>query len=141
RVFRYVAAFSILPILVFTHLPAWSLWAIVAFFPLFMVAMSGRFIPMQALMTTVPEAQQRGAFMSITTAMQSLGAGVGAWVGGLLLSSGPNGEIVGYGLNGWISTVLTVLGMVWIGRVVSNSASPSTPSAAMPIPAAASAEP
>ena len=133
RVFRYVAAFSILPILAFTHLPAWPLWAIVAFFPFFMVAMSGRFIPMQALMTTVPEARQRGAFMSITTAMQSLGAGIGAWFGGLLLGSGANGEILGYGVNGWIAAALTVFSMVWIGRVVANSAAPPAPVVVSPI--------
>ena len=140
RVFHCVAAFSVLPVLMVTHLPIWPLWAIVAFFPFFMVAMSGRFIPMQALMTTVPEAPQRGAFMSITTAMQSLGAGIGAWFGGLLLGSGPSGEIVGYGMNGWIAAALTLFGMIWIGRVVSNSSSQPAPVVAMPIEAAVPGE-
>ena len=117
RVFRWVAAFSILPLLFVTHLPALSFAAVVAFFPFFMVAASGRFIPMQALMTTVPEPQQRGAFMSIATAMQSLGVGLGSWVGGLLLGTGPGGTIVGYGVNGWIAAALTVFGMIWIARV------------------------
>jgi DHA1 family inner membrane transport protein len=139
-VFRYVAAFSILPVLVFTHLPSWRLWAIVAFFPFFMVAMSGRFIPMQALMTTVPEPRQRGAFMSIITAMQSLGAGVGAWFGGLLLGAGPRGEIVGYGMNGWIAAAMTLFGMLWIGRVVSNSSARALHAVAPPLEAAAPGE-
>jgi MFS transporter, DHA1 family, inner membrane transport protein len=140
RVFRYVAAFSILPVLVVTHLPTWPLLAIVAFFPFFMVAMSGRFIPMQALMTSVPDAPQRGAFMSITTAMQSLGAGAGAWFGGLLLGEGVHGEILGYGMNGWIAAVLTVFGMIWISRVVSNTASCPAPVAAVPVEAAVPGE-
>ena len=140
RVFRYVAAFSVLPVLAFTHLPSWPLWAIVAFFPFFMVAMSGRFIPMQALMTTVPEAPQRGAFMSITTAMQSLGAGIGAWFGGLLLGSGTNSEIVGYGVNGWIAAALTVFGIIWIAHVVSNSSSQPASVAAVPVEAAVPGE-
>jgi len=132
RVFRGVALFSIAPVLLYTHLPTWPLWAIVATFPLFMVAMSGRFIPMQALMTAVPEARQRGAFMSIVTAMQSLGAGVGAWSGGLLLAAGPHEEILGYGVNGWISVAFAVFGMFWIGRVVS-------PTFAQPAPVVAPA--
>ncbi len=140
RVFRYVAAFSVLPLLGFTHLPTWPLWGIVVFFPFFMVAMSGRFIPMQALMTTVPEAPQRGAFMSIVTAMQSLGAGVGAWFGGLLLGSGPSGQILGYEMNGWIAAALTVFGIVWIGRVVSNSVAQPAPVVAVPIEDAAAGE-
>jgi DHA1 family inner membrane transport protein len=140
RVFRYVAAFSILPVLVFTHLPDWRLWAIVAFFPFFMVAMSGRFIPMQALMTTVPEPHQRGAFMSITTAMQSLGAGIGAWFGGLLLGGEPTGEILGYAVNGWIAAAMTLFGIFWIGRVVSNSSIRPLPVAATPTEAAVPGE-
>ena len=140
RVFRYVAAFSILPVLLFTHLPTWRLWAIVAFFPFFMVAMSGRFIPMQALMTAVPEPRQRGAFMSITTAIQSLGTGLGAWFGGLLLGDSLNGQFVGYEINGWIAAAMTLFGIVWITRVVANSPSRPTPVVVPPIEAAAPGE-
>lgn len=130
RVFRWVAGFSILPILFVTHLPVLSLAAIIAFFPFFMVALSGRFIPMQALMTSVPEPAQRGAFMSIATAMQSLGVGLGAWCGGLLLGTGAHGEILGYGVNGWIAMALTLFGMVWIARVVPGAAPPQPASIA-----------
>jgi predicted MFS family arabinose efflux permease len=128
RVFRAVALFSILPILFLTHLPPLPLLAIIAFFPFFMVALSGRFIPVQALLTTVPEPAQRGAFMSIVTAMQSLGAGLGAWFGGLMLGSGPQGEIVGYGINGWLAVGLTVFGLFWIGRMLRPL--PAAPAAA-----------
>ncbi|MEC5388307.1 MFS transporter [Uliginosibacterium sp. H3] len=117
RVFRGVALFSILPILFITHLPNLPLLALIAFFPFFMVSMSGRSIPMQALMTTVPEPARRGAFLSVNAAMQSLGTGLGAWVGGLMLSNGPGGQILGYGVIGWCATALTVLSVIWIGYV------------------------
>ena len=117
RVFRGVALFSILPILAITHLPAWPLLALVAFFPFFMVSMSGRFIPIQALMTMVPDAPKRGAFLSVNMAIQQLGAGLGAWFGGMLLSTGSGGEILGYATNGWIATALTLFGIFWISRV------------------------
>jgi MFS transporter, DHA1 family, inner membrane transport protein len=126
KVFRYVAVFSILPILFITHLPDLPLLAIIAFFPLFMVSISGRSIPMQALMTTVPEPAQRGAFLSVNAAIQSIGTGLGAWFGGLLLSSGKGAEIIGYGMNGWCAAALTVLGVVWIQKVTS-AAKPVAP--------------
>jgi MFS transporter, DHA1 family, inner membrane transport protein len=50
-------------------------------------------------------------------AKQSMGLGIGAWVGGLLLGAGPNGEILNYGTNGWIAVALTVFGIIWIGFV------------------------
>jgi hypothetical protein len=35
----------------------------------------------------------------------------------MLLSTGSGGEILGYGVIGWISTALTVFGVFWISRV------------------------
>ena len=121
RVFRWVALFSIIPLLVVTHLPPLPLLAIVAFFPFFMVSMSGRFIPLQALMTTVPEAHHRGAFLSVNTAIQSIGTGMGAWLGGMMLSAGKGAEIIGYGTNGWVAAALTLFGIFWITHIRSAS--------------------
>jgi MFS transporter, DHA1 family, inner membrane transport protein len=117
RVFRAIAGFSILPLMFVTHLPALRLATIIVLFPLLMISMSGRFIPMQALMTTVPKRAERGAFLSVNSAVQSLGTGLGAWMGGMLLSIGPGGEIVGFGTNGWVATGVTVLALIWIGQV------------------------
>jgi predicted MFS family arabinose efflux permease len=117
QLFRIMAVFSMLPVLFVTHLPDLPFVAIVAFFPVFMVALSGRMIPMQALLTTVPQAQNRGAFLSVNSAIQSLGNGCGAWLGGLLLSSGSNGQIIGYGSNGWCAVALVSVALWWVGRV------------------------
>jgi len=65
-----------------------------------MVAMSSRMVPMQALLTTVPEPAQRGAFLSANSALQAVGTGCGAWFGGLLLSTQADGRIAGYGTAG-----------------------------------------
>jgi MFS transporter, DHA1 family, inner membrane transport protein len=118
RVFRIVALFSIVPMLFVTHLPAVPYIAMLALFPLIMVSMSGRGIPMQALMTTVPQPAVRGAFLSVNSAVQSLGVGVGAWLGGVFLSTSAGGEIVGYGTNGWVMTAVTLFAVFWVGQVV-----------------------
>ncbi len=117
RVFRVMALVSMAPVLLVTHLPDWPFWALVAFFPCFMVAVSGRMIPMQALITTVPEPRHRGAFLSVNSAVQSICNGCGAWLGGLLLSSGGGGRILGYGENGLFAVALVAVAMWWIGRV------------------------
>jgi len=117
RVFRAIALYSIVPLMFVTHLPALPLMAMIVLFPLLMIAMSGRFIPLQALVTTVPKPAERGAFLSVNSAVQSLGTGLGAWLGGMLLSSGPGGEILGYGTNGWVAAGVTVVAIIWIGRV------------------------
>jgi DHA1 family inner membrane transport protein len=116
-VFRVIAVLSMFPILFMTHMPALRFIEIVAFFPFFMVAVSSRIIPLQALLTTVTEPARRGAFLSVNSAIQSLGTGCGAWAGGLLLSNASDGRIVGYGTNGWLAVVLVAICMVIIGRV------------------------
>lgn len=115
--FRILGSLSIIPILFFTHMPPLNFFAIVGFFAIFMVINSSRIIPMQALMTTVTEPARRGAFLSVNAAIQSLGVGVGSWVGGLMLSSAPDGKLVGYGTNGWVGAALVVFSLYWVGRV------------------------
>jgi DHA1 family inner membrane transport protein len=117
KVYRYVALFSILPLMFMTHMPQIPLFAVILFFPFFMTALSGRNIPMQALMTTVPEPARRGAFLSANSAVQQIGSGVGALVGGLWLHTDAAGHISGYSLNGWIAAGLTLFSVLWIGQV------------------------
>lgn len=117
RVFRIFAVLSFAPVLFITHLPALPFLAILAVFPFFLVLVSGRMIPMQSLISTVPVASQRGAFLSANSAVQAFGTGTGAWLGGLMLSSGAHGEILGYGQVGWLAVALVVLCMLGIGQI------------------------
>jgi len=112
-----------------THLPMLPLVALIAFFPFFMMAMSGRNIPMQALLTTIPEPSKRGAFLSANAAVQQLGTGLGAWLGGLTLHTDSAGHINGYGLNGWLATGSTLILLLLIGAVRSAE-TPAVPAAA-----------
>jgi predicted MFS family arabinose efflux permease len=123
--FRIIAAFSVLPVLYVTHLPRLPFLVLVATFPFFMISMTGRMIPMQALLTTVPDPSRRGAFLSTNSALQSVGSGCGAWLGGLLLSTGAGGAIVGYGNNGWVAVALVAFAWLWISRVKPFNARPA----------------
>ena len=128
RVFRVGAMLSMLPVLFVTHLPDLPFVVVVLFFPFFMVAMSGRMIPMQALLTTVPEPGRRGAFLSANSALQAVGMGCGAWLGGLMLTNTASGQIAGYGTVGWVAVGITMAAVLWVGRV--KAAADNTPSAA-----------
>lgn len=119
RVFRIVATAAAVPMLFMTHFPPWPLIAAICLFPCFMVLVSGRGIPMQALQTTVPEPTRRGAFLSINSAVQSVATGLGAWLGGLMVSIDAGGTFVGFGTNGWMAAFLTCAAAVWVGRVKS----------------------
>jgi predicted MFS family arabinose efflux permease len=123
-IFRLCGLVSIVPILFLTHMPQLPFPAIVAFFAFFMVAMSSRMIPMQALLTTIPEPSKRGAFLSINSAVQSLGVGVGSWVGGLMLTAGADGHVSGYGSNGVWAVIIALIALIWVGAVRPPEAAP-----------------
>jgi predicted MFS family arabinose efflux permease len=117
RVFRFVASFSILPILFMTHMPQLPLLAVIVFFPFFMVALSGRVVPLQALLTTIPEPHKRGAFLSANSAIQQVGTGLGAFLGGLMVHTDAGGRIYGYDTIGLVATGGTLFAVWWVGRV------------------------
>jgi MFS transporter, DHA1 family, inner membrane transport protein len=132
HVFRFAALVSIFPVLLITHLPALPFTVVVPLFACFMVALNARMVPMQALLTTVPEPARRGAFLSANSALQALGTGCGAWFGGLRLSSSPGGKLLGYGKVGWCAAALALVGLWWVGRVKSYGpvAAQTSPSSA-----------
>ncbi|ALM82824.1 MFS transporter [Bordetella sp. N] len=122
RVFQAAGLCSLLPVLFITHLPQLPLWGLIVFFPFFMVSGNSRMIPVQALLTTVPEAHRRGAFMSVNSAVQQIATGTGAWVGGLMLSTAADGRISGYGANGWLCCAFILFAMWWVSKVTPYSA-------------------
>src|SRR5579863_71187 len=117
QIFLAFGIVSMLPLLFITHLPDLPFGVFIGFFAFFMVVSSGRMVPMQALLTTVPAPSQRGAFLSANSAVQALGTGCGAWLGGLLLSPGPAAHILGYGTNGWLAVALLVVALLWVSQV------------------------
>lgn len=122
RVFVAAALLAFIPVLVMTHLPDWPFIGMLLFFPCFMVILSSRMVPMQALMTTVPAPQVRGAFLSANSAVMSVGTGAGAWIGGLLLSTSAGGHIDGYGLNGWLAVGAGLFCVFWVSQVKGSDA-------------------
>ena len=115
--FRIAIVWSIVPALLLTHLVPLPMVLIVVTFVLFMTSMAARNIPMQALLTTIPAPSQRGAFLSVNSAVQQLGTGLGAWLGGQWLVTDGAGHIAHYGVNGVVAAGLAVCSCLWVLRL------------------------
>ena len=114
RMYALMLCVSMVPILWLTHMAAVPMVVIILCFVFFMTSVSGRGIPMQALMTMVPDPVQRGAFLSVNSAVLQLGTGLGAWAGGMILATDASGHIVNYGINGFASAALAVFCALWV---------------------------
>lgn len=120
--FRLVCALAALPMLALTYLPPSPIWVVLLVTTSFFVFVSGRMVPGMALMTAVPPASMRGAFMSVNGALQSASMGVAAWLGGALISRAPDGQVLGYERCGWLAVLTSVLMWWWVGQLRLESA-------------------
>jgi predicted MFS family arabinose efflux permease len=102
RVFTVVSVIAMAPILVISMLPPVPLWAALIVSTCFMVFTSGRFIPGMAMVTNSVQAQYRGGFMSLNSAIQQFASGLASLLAGSIIATGADGRLEHYGLVGLI---------------------------------------
>lgn len=114
KVFAIVALLSIAPLMVVTHLPAGTpVWVCVLNGTVFMILISGRGVPMNAMVSSVVAPALRGSYISFSTSIQQLSAAFAAFFGGAIIGHMPNGVLAHYGVVGWIAAVATLIA-IWL---------------------------
>ena len=108
KLFTIMALLSTGAVLWLTHLTTEPLLVAVGVTCVFMVTMSGRFVPAIAMITGSVEARHRGGFMSLNSCVQSIFSGVGTSLGGALIIDVAHQPLRNYSLNGWVSAALAV---------------------------------
>ncbi|HQR53783.1 MAG TPA: MFS transporter [Burkholderiales bacterium] len=108
RVFIAIALLSLIPILLITHLPVAPLAVTITVTTLFMVLVSGRFVPAMALITASVEPRLRGSFMSVHASVQQFASAFATLGAGLVITRGADGALTHYGSVGWAAALATV---------------------------------
>src|SRR5690606_16480249 len=108
---------SAMLLLVITHLPPVPPAVAVAVFGALMVCNVGRMIPAMAMVTSSVAPNRRGAFLSANSSVQHIAGGVGSYLGGVIVSQGPDGRIEHFGTVGWIAAGSTLASLWLAGRV------------------------
>jgi len=116
-VFRVVAVISMGLILVVTNLPRVHLALAVGLVGTFMLSNAGRMVAALAMITGSVERRLRGGFMSANSAVQQLASGVGAFLGGKMLSNSAEGALLHFNRVGLLALVATALSLWLAGRV------------------------
>ena len=112
RMFIIVGSLALIPILALPLMPRLPMGLMLIVTTLFFILVSGRFVPAMAMITSSVTADRRGSFMSIATAVQQLGSGIGASVAGVMIVRGSGGELHHYGWVGVMSALVTLLSIV-----------------------------
>ena len=115
--FRLVAVAACVPVLLVTNIGLidLSIWLIIT--TLFFILVSGRMVPMMAIVGAAVKPQERGTFLSLNATVQSMAMGLASMVGGLFITQAPDGLISGYGWVGLVAASFNVTAALWVGRV------------------------
>jgi len=125
RVYRLIALCSIVPLFIQTHLGPVPLWLMIACSTVFFIFVPGRMVPAMAIVTSAVQPRLRGTFMSMNGAVQQLASGVASYVGGAMIAADDTGQIVGYGMVGYLAIVATLTAMVFVGQIRMHTGAPA----------------
>jgi len=85
RIFAFASIWMSIMALIYTNLgPTPFVW-VVFFNVLMMAGVMGRMVPSTALVTGIPDLQDRGAFMSVNSSLQQIAGGIAAAVAGMIV--------------------------------------------------------
>ncbi len=103
---------------IYTNLVPVPLWLIIIINVLLMMSVMSRMVPAIALVSALPEAKDRGAFMSVNSSLQQMAGGIAAKVGGFILIRKDEFSPLGnYDILGYIIVVISIIGIVMLWRV------------------------
>jgi len=116
KMFVIGSILSMAMVLIYCNLSITPLWIVVVLNVILFAGIMARMIPASALMTAIPEAQDRGAFMGINSSIQQISGGVAAAVAGMIVVQTSSGKIENYDLLGYVvvGAMIITIGMMYL---------------------------
>ncbi|HEX4984802.1 MAG TPA: MFS transporter [Burkholderiales bacterium] len=120
QTFTAIGLISIAPLLITTNLPPVPVWVAICASVIFMVFVSGRFVPAMALVISSVPPRLRGGFMSVNAAIQQLGLGLASMLAGFIIGHADDGTLTRYWLAGLVAVAatLTAIALAWRVKAV-----------------------
>lgn len=92
-------------VVVYCNLTITPLWFVILINVIMMIGITSRMIAASALMTAVPDAKDRGAFMGINSSVQQVSGGLAAMLAGWIVTETPSGKLNNYDILGYVVVV------------------------------------
>ncbi|MFD1141298.1 MFS transporter [Larkinella insperata] len=119
--FLYASIWGMLVTIAYCNLGVTPLWQIMAINVLLFAGISARMVSSGALVSAVPDPQDRGAYMGINSSVQQISGGVASVVASLIVVQSASGKLEGYDWLGYIvaaTMLVTILMMYSINQYV-----------------------
>ncbi len=107
---------SMVMIFIYCHLGITPLWQVIVINVILFTGISSRMISSSALVSAVPQPQDRGAFMGINSSVQQISGGIASAVAGLIVIQTPSGYLERYDLLSYvvIGSIVITMGMMYL---------------------------
>lgn len=116
-VYLIISPISAMLMVGLTHLPhVHMIWA-VAIFGALMVSNVGRMIAAMAMVTSSVEPRFRGSFLTANSSVQHIASGMGAYLGGLIITKTDTQRIEHFGAVGWLAAAAILVSLWLAGRL------------------------
>ncbi|MES2003394.1 MAG: MFS transporter [Bacteroidota bacterium] len=115
---------------IYTHLGITPLWELVVLNVILFVGLTARMISSSALLTAVPDAKDRGAFMSINSSTQQISGGIASIIAGLIVIQTSSGKLQYYDTLGYVvmgSMVVATLMLYYLNKRIQKKLHATTP--------------
>ena len=123
KMFCIGSVISIVMVLIYTRLGVTPLGIVMLLSVLLFVGISSRMISASALMTAVPQPQDRGAFMGVNNSVQQISGGIASAVAGVIVVQSNSGRLEHYNWLGYVvvtAILITILLLYYIHLYVNR---------------------
>ena len=118
KIFTFAAISMMVIIVIYTNLKPVHFAIILMMNILMMAAIMSRIVPAMALVSALPQMQDRGAFMSINSSLQQIAGGIAAGVGGLIVvQKTKTSPLQHYDILGYVIVIIIIANIIQVYRV------------------------
>lgn len=118
KIFAFASLWTMVMVGVYTNLGVTPFYLVLIFNVLMMAGVMSRMVPSTALVTSIPDIQDRGAFMSINSSLQQIAGGIAAaFAGTIVVQKDKMSPLEHYDTLGIIIILVLILSTILMFRV------------------------
>jgi predicted MFS family arabinose efflux permease len=108
-------------VIIYCNLGVTPIWLVIIINVVMFAGITARIISASALMTAIPDAHERGAFMGVNSSIQQIAGGVAAAIAGMIVVQTDSGKLERYDMLGYVvvgAILVTIIMMYSINSYV-----------------------
>ena len=134
-IFCFGTTLGMIMVTIYCHLGLTPLWGVILVNILLFIGISARMVSASALISSVPDAPDRGAYMSVNSSVQQFAGGMASGLAGLVVVQTSSGRLEHYDMLGYIVATAMLATIVLMYSIQKIAKTRMAKPASAPVPA------